>query len=132
MTSAQILKEYNIRPSVIRVMIYDFLRNTKSHPTADEIYEEIAPKIPTLSRTSVYNTVKLFEDCGLSKALTIDKNQIHYDADTSMHGHFLCEECSKVFDFTLNNAITDDLDGFDIHIKEVYYSGLCRNCNKNK
>ena len=132
MTSAQILKEYNIRPSVIRVMIYDFLRNTKSHPTADEIYEEIAPKVPTLSRTSVYNTVKLFEDCGLSKALTIDKTQIHYDADTSMHGHFLCEECSKVFDFTLNNAITDDLDGFDINIKEVYYSGVCRNCNKNK
>lgn len=130
MTSAQILKSNNIRPSVIRVMIYDYLRSTKSHPTADDIYLELAPKIPTLSKTTVYNTVKLFEDCGLSKALTIDKVQIHYDADTTMHGHFLCEECGKVYDFTLNSAISDDLDGFDIEVKEVYYSGLCRKCNK--
>ena len=130
MTSAEILKSNNIRPSVIRIMIYDFLKATDVHPTVDEIYTELSPKIPTLSKTSVYNTVKLLADCGLSKTLTIDKVQVRYDADTTMHGHFICEDCGKVYDFMLDNAIADDLEGFDVNFKEVYYGGTCRKCNK--
>lgn len=130
MTSTEILKSNNIRPSVIRVMIYDFLKGTDVHPTVDEIYSELAPKVPTLSKTTVYNTVKLFADCGLSKTITIDKTQVRYDADITMHGHFMCEKCNRVYDFRLDSAFTDDLEDFDISFKEVYYGGVCRNCNK--
>jgi len=130
MTSAEILKSYDIRPSVIRVMIYDYLKGTDVHPTVDEIYTELSEKIPTLSKTSVYNTVKLFADSGLSKTITIDKTQVRYDADITMHGHFMCEKCNKVYDFSLDRNLTDDLVGFDISAKEVYYCGVCRKCNK--
>jgi len=130
MTSAEILKSYDIRPSMIRLMIYDYLKGTDAHPTVDEIYTELVAKIPTLSKTSVYNTVKLFADSGLSKTLTIDKTQVRYDADITMHGHFMCEKCNKVYDFGLDKSIADDLVGFDINTKEVYYCGVCRNCNK--
>lgn len=129
MTSAEILKSNNIRPSVIRVMIYDFLRSTDAHPTADEIYLELLPKVPTLSKTTVYNTVKLFADSGISKTITIDKNQVRYDADISMHGHFFCEECGTVYDFGIDFDIEGVLEGFDINFKEVYYGGKCRKCN---
>ena len=130
MIAAEILKSNNIRPSMIRVMIYDFLKGTDVHPTVDEIYNELAQKIPTLSKTTVYNTVKLLADSGLSKTITIDKTQVRYDADISMHGHFLCEKCKNVYDFKLDSAFINDLEGFDISFKEVYYGGICRKCNK--
>ena len=131
MTSAEILKLNNIRPSVIRIMIYDYLCSVKSHPTVDEIYTELLPTVPTLSKTTVYNTVKLFTESGLSKVITIDGSQTRYDADTMMHGHFLCSKCGRVYDFNLETVCEKELKGFEVSSREVYYSGVCRECNKN-
>lgn len=124
----KLLLEHEIRPSVIRIMIYEFLKNTKSHPTVDDIYHEIQPLAPTLSRTTVYNTVKLFSDKGLLKVLPIEGTQIRYDADTNFHGHFLCNNCKKVFDFEINKSNESGLDGFSIDQREVFYSGSCKDC----
>ncbi len=128
MTSADILSVHNIKPSVIRVMIYDFLKGTKSHPTVDEIYQQIHPKAPTLSRTTVYNSVRLFSEKGLLKVLPIEGVQIRYDADTAFHGHFFCDSCRKVFDFEINPAAESGLEGFEVLQKEIFYSGCCRTC----
>lgn len=128
MTTAEILKMNGIKPSVIRIKVYEYLRGTKSHPTADEIYNELNPKIPTLSKTSVYNTVKLLVGAGLSKNLTIDGSQTRYDADTSVHGHFWCKKCRRVFDFDVSETLGGELDGFVVEFKEIYFGGLCRSC----
>ena len=128
MTTAEILKMHNIKPSMIRVMVYEYLRGTKSHPTADEIYTALHPSMPTLSKTSVYNTVRLLVDAGLSKNITIDGVQIHYDADTSVHGHFWCKRCLRVYDFDVNENPGEALDGFVVDFKEIYFGGLCRTC----
>ena len=128
MSVTKLLLDHEIRPSVIRIMIYEFLKNTKSHPTVDDIYQEIQPLAPTLSRTTVYNTVKLFSDKGLLKVLPIEGTQIRYDADTNFHGHFLCNNCKKVFDFEINKSNESGLDGFSIDQREVFYSGSCKEC----
>lgn len=129
MNTATILADHEIKPSVIRVMIYDFLKNTRTHPTVDEIYNHIHPSAPTLSRTTVYNSVKLFSQKGLLKVLPIEGHQIRYDADTKFHGHFLCDGCKKVFDFSLDKSLESGLDGFEINHKEVFYSGICPECS---
>ena len=130
MSTSNFLLEHNIKPSVIRIMIYDFLKGTKSHPTVDEIYNHILPEAPTLSRTTVYNSVKLFSEKGIVKILPIDGVQIRYDADTKFHGHFHCETCKKVYDFSLPKSTESGLDGFNVEHKEVFYSGICKNCLK--
>ncbi len=131
MDTVNVLLEHDIKPSVIRIMIYDFLKGTKSHPTVDEIYHRILPEAPTLSRTTVYNSVKLFSEKGLLKVLPIEGNQLRYDADTKFHGHFLCESCKRVFDFSLDKSFESGLDGFKIETKEVFYSGCCKKCSQN-
>ncbi len=109
-------------------MIYDFVKNTKSHPTADDIYQCLHPKAPTLSKTTVYNTVKLFASEGLLKVLSIDGNQLRYDADTCHHGHFRCEECDRIYDFTIEKDCEAGLEGFDVSQREIFYSGRCIQC----
>ena len=128
MDSAKILSDHNIKPSIIRVMIYDYVRSTKSHPTVDEIYKELSPKAPTLSKTTVYNTVKLLSQEGVIKMLTIEEQQARFDACTDHHGHFLCNGCKKVYDFEVN--VPEDMlpQGFEAQTKEIFYTGVCNTC----
>ena len=53
----------------------------------DMIYQELVRNIPTLSKTTVYNTLNLFLK-RIAVMITIDENETRYDADTSLHGHF--------------------------------------------
>ena len=130
MTSAEILMKYNIRPSLTRVMIFDYLREHRTHPTADEIFTALHPKAPTLSKTTVYNTMKLLANEGIIKLITIEEQQSRFDADADDHGHFLCTECGKVYDFDINFPPAQLPKGFDISTKDIYFTGKCSKCKK--
>ena len=54
-----ILTKAGIRPSVQRLSVLAYLTGTTCHPSADRIYEDVHAMQPTLSRSTVYNTVKL-------------------------------------------------------------------------
>lgn len=73
MTAYEYLLSYHIKPSVQRIAIMDYLLNHKTHPCIDEIYTALCKEIPTLSKTTVYNTLKLFVEHGAAKMLTIDE-----------------------------------------------------------
>lgn len=130
MDTLSFFTSHDIKPSIIRIMIYDLLKGTKAHPGADEIYSELLPIVPTLSRTSVYNTLKLFSEKGIIKTLSIEGERIRYDAQTKYHGHFLCNCCRGVYDFELSKSFESGLEGFDIQQREVFYTGCCPRCKK--
>lgn len=119
-----------IKPSFIRVSVLNYLRSSFDHPTIDLIYNSLKPTIPTLSKTSVYNTVELLADFDLINVVTIDKNESRYDGNIEFHGHFKCEKCNKLYDFPLLNLVYGDLEGFSIKSKDVYFTGVCRKCLK--
>jgi Fur family ferric uptake transcriptional regulator/Fur family peroxide stress response transcriptional regulator len=76
----------------------DYLMSHKTHPTIDEIYSTLSPYMPTLSKTTIYNTLNLFVDKGAVLQLAIDEKNARYDADISNHAHFMCKKCNKVYD----------------------------------
>ena len=71
------LLKYDIKPSMQRIAIMDYLMEHRVHPTADEIYNALYPTMPTLSKTTIYNTMKLFSEQGAVKALVIDSTLTH-------------------------------------------------------
>src|SRR5574344_2847247 len=96
------LLQYNIKPSVQRMAIMQYLLEYKSHPSVDEVYNALAPSIPTLSKTTVYNTLKLFVEHGAAQMLTIDERNVCFDAELDLHAHFQCKHCGKIFDLPLD------------------------------
>ena len=128
MTSAEILLKHNIRPSLTRVMIFDYLREHRTHPTADEIFTALHPKAPTLSKTTVYNTMKLLSNEGIIKMITIEEQQARFDACTDNHGHFLCSGCGKVFDFEIEFPPETLPEGFKVSTRDIYFTGKCNKC----
>ena len=56
------LVERGIRPSVQRIAIMDYLIKHPTHPTIDEVYQSLCENVPTLSRTTVYNTLRMLSE----------------------------------------------------------------------
>ena len=92
------LRACGISPSPQRVGIYGFLKTHPIHPTADLIMKELKPHLPTLSLTTVYNTLKLFVSKKLVSEVIIEDGELRFDADMKDHAHFKCLKCQQVFD----------------------------------
>ena len=132
--SHQYLRKHSIKPSVQRTAVMDYLMNNRTHPTIDEIYSALSPIMPTLSKTTVYNTLDIFVERGAVRALEIDKKNARYDVDISAHAHFICRSCGKVHDiFNLKPILFQlpEKTEFIIDSVEISYSGLCDKCKGN-
>lgn len=134
MKSYDRLLEYNIKPSMQRIAIMEYLMEHRTHPSADEIYTELSPTMPTLSKTTVYNTLKLFSEQGAALMLTIDERNANFDADTSQHAHFLCKQCGKIYDLPFSKEVKTveglQMDGHEVREMHYYYKGVCKECLK--
>ncbi len=130
MEAIQMLRENGIRPSMIRIMVLEYLMEHRVHPTVEEVYEALLKKAPTLSKTSVYNTLHLLAEKNMISEITIDPAKVRYDADASLHGHFKCNACGGVWDFAVDQVQTSLSKEFDIKTKEIYFTGLCNKCKK--
>lgn len=120
-----------IRPSLQRLEIMRYLMAHKTHPTVDDVYTGLCNKIPTLSKTTVYNTLRMFYDNGAAQMITIDEHRVCYDGDLHPHVHFFCNKCGKVYDLMDEQApkqYRGDINGFLVEDSQLYYRGICPDC----
>lgn len=122
------LKKYNINASNIRLKLLDRLLSMKDHPTAFTLYEELIEDIPTLSKTSIYNTLEIFTANGLVKPIIMDETETRFDIRTKNHGHFKCENCGNIYDFQIEETNYSDLDDFKIKKEDIQLYGICNTC----
>ena len=83
-------------------IIWDTVKDDKSHPTADQIYDRVRKKMPNISLGTVYrNLQKLVFDEKL-QVLMRGRSQ-HFDPLVERHQHFICELCDRVYDVLIDN-----------------------------
>lgn len=129
------LLKAGIRPSVQRLAIFEYVRNSCEHPTAEVVYEALRDELGSLSLTTVYNTLKLFVDAGLIMMLTIDDTFRCFDGNCNSHAHFLCNKCGKIMDFNIKKdflSMVEGVEGLEITDAQLYMKGFCKDCKKNK
>ncbi|KAA6323417.1 Peroxide-responsive repressor PerR, partial [termite gut metagenome] len=74
------LLAHGIKLSLQRIAIMEYLLEHTTHPTVDEIYTKLFPVMPTLSKTTIYNTLKLLSEQGAIQMITIDEKNVRFDA----------------------------------------------------
>ena len=118
-----------------REAILKILQNIRSHPTADQIYDEVRKDIPDISKGTVYRNLQVLAANGAISVLNINGTQSRYEEKQDGHYHFRCEECKRVFD--LDEPIDKDLDeriarktGFIVSNHQMEFRGLCKECQK--
>ncbi len=132
--TAEFLKNKGIMPSLQRIQIYNYIHGRKDHPSVEMIFSALSSQIPTLSKTTVYNTLKNFTKVGIVTPVIIDENELRYDADTQLHGHFICKSCGNIFDFSGDFTKLDapEIKDFDIKEYHIYLKGICKSCKSKK
>ena len=127
------LKKNNIRLTHQRLKVLEYLSNSTKHPTVEQIYKELKQEVPSLSKTTIYNTLNYLAELNLVKVLAIDDNEAHFDAVTETHGHFKCDSCGEIYDFDIqmDSCSTENLYNFKINEKVVYFKGTCPRCLSN-
>ena len=130
-TSAlEYLMQHGVKPSVQRLAVMEYLLDHRTHPSAEEIHTALVSKIPTLSKTTVYNTLNLLTEQGVIQMITIDEKNARFDARETPHLHFRCSCCGEIFDFDLPPLQMEALKDYDISDIQVYCKGVCPTCQK--
>ena len=125
-----ILQERGLSLSYQRLKVLEYLVSHHCHPSVEQIYLSLVEEIPTLSKATVYNTLKTLVEIGIVKELQIENNEARYDIITDFHGHFKCERCGKIYNFAveLNDTHFSSLNNFLIKQQDVYFKGVCPDC----
>jgi Fe2+ or Zn2+ uptake regulation protein len=129
----QHLEEHGVKPSIQRMAIMRYLMDHHTHPTADMIFNDLYPDYPTLSKTTVYNTLRLLSEQGAVRMIGIEEKNARFDGDMTPHGHFRCKCCGCIYDIPLEHMselLPESFSGLTVEEVHVYFKGLCKACKQ--
>jgi len=126
------LTDKHIKPTYQRLCILEYLHDNLVHPTVDMIYNKLLNRIPTISKTTVYNTLKIFSENNIVNEITITGTETRYDINCKPHQHFLCKECKKIYDIDItyqnSEIVNKDISGHEVQEIHGYFKGICKKC----
>lgn len=127
-------KKHGLAVTVQRRLVYESLLGTRSHPTADQLYETVRLHIPCISRTTVYRILDTLVTIGLVLRLEFAGSAAHYDGYTHPHQHAVCHNCGKVqdwespqLDHIRKNCVPPE--GFLMEDFIITLQGTCKECS---
>lgn len=122
------LRNTRQREAILRV-----LRCSDSHPSADEVYDEVRKLVPHISKGTVYRNLRTLVENGEISELNLGGVTSRFEYRYHPHYHFRCTKCGQVFD--LDEPVDHALDkriaehtGFSVACHLLEFHGLCRDC----
>ncbi|HHY18676.1 MAG TPA: transcriptional repressor [Firmicutes bacterium] len=119
-----------------RALILKILRSTKSHPTADWIYQEARKEMPNISLGTVYRNLRVLAEAGAIMELDYGSGYSRYDGNPENHYHFQCQACGKMYDVDIElvhqlDELVEESLGAIIHEHRLEFYGICKDCQEN-
>jgi len=129
-----VLHQAGMRATPQRIAICELLAGTNTHPTSNDIYEQLKSRYSSLSLATIYNTLDILVGMGYVNVLgSIGDDKGHYDGDTSPHVNLACIKCHRIVD--IQSDLVDQLDseinqnsGYRVLGARVLYYGICPHC----
>jgi len=127
----KLLRAHHLKITPQRLEILKYVDEHRTHPTAEEIYSDLKTKTPSLSKTTVYNSLETLKQQHIIQTLTISGSELRYDFKNTMHHHFLCQTCGKIIDIDIacpNIKKISSQYGHQVHEVHGYFKGICKDC----
>ena len=97
-TLTRTLADSGVRATPQREVIFQVLLEERDHPTAEELFNRVKTKLPSISLATVYNCLETLEHCGLVKPVNFERESTRYCPNRREHAHFLDSATGKVRD----------------------------------
>jgi Fe2+ or Zn2+ uptake regulation protein len=123
------LVECGVKSTHQRMRILESLEKM-GHADAKELHLFLIQEMPSLSKTTVYNTLDALHRAGLVSLLSIPGEGTRYELAEKPHCHFLCRKCGKIIDmsFSCRHADSLRLDGYLVEELLGCFKGVCKTC----
>ena len=126
------LKHTEQRDTILRAFL-----ETRDHLSTDELFRLARKKDPKIGFTTVYRTMKLLAECGLSSEVSFHDGVARYEHQVNRrsHHHMVCTSCGVSVEFFLPEVgkLEDEIGHkyrFDVtrHTFQIYV--ICEDCRK--
>jgi Fur family peroxide stress response transcriptional regulator len=131
------LKERDFRLTPQRIELVRLIAVSDGHPSANQLYQKIKLKFPTMSHATVYKTLGLLKE--MNQVLEIDlREDSHYDGNRPQpHPHLICMKCNKIIDaeVSLDQKSLRRLErtsGYQIIRPQISLYGICLDCKEER
>ncbi len=113
-----------------RLAIVEAFADDPTHPTAQEIFERLRRRLPTMSFATVYTTLDTLAAAGLCAVRALSPGPARFDPNVAPHGHAVCDSCGALIDLPGRAARTASAPpaGFVVRAVETIYRGACARC----
>jgi Fur family peroxide stress response transcriptional regulator len=135
LTSEQIseaLRERGIRVTPQRLAVLEAVRSSHTHLSAEEVYEEVRRRIPSISLGTVYKALGELRDVGEVRTLQV-AGKFRFDGGAGPHSHLVCQRCHRVEDVGVDAEVTlpeEARRGYELLGVEVSFWGICPQCRE--
>jgi Fur family peroxide stress response transcriptional regulator len=89
-------KGYKATPQ--RIAICRITLNTRAHPSAQQVYDEVKKIHPTVSLATVYKTLEVLRNLDLVQEINFPKGQARFDSYMNPHINLICLKCGNIKD----------------------------------
>ena len=117
-----------------RERIYEAVRTSMEHPSAQMVYDALRPEMPRLSLGTVYRNLHQMAQQGRLREL--EGPVARFDAVLPSHTHIRCVRCGQVADLELpyDPALDREAagDGWVITGHELVFNGICPACGAER
>lgn len=105
-----------------RQEVYQLLLERRDHPTANEVYQRVRKKLPSISLATVYNCLEALVNHGLVNQVNFERSSSRFCPNLVDHGHFQDIRTGRIYDITIKEGV--DLKEFinlpeDVHVEEA-------------
>ncbi|MCK9257138.1 MAG: transcriptional repressor [Sulfurospirillaceae bacterium] len=107
----QLLKSCNLKATPQRISVLKAL-DGQTHPTIDELFEQIRLEHPAISLATVYKNLNTLKDEGLVVEINTPTGKMRYDVFYMPHIHVVCANCGNIEDMPCDIA-------FDKYQKDI-------------
>ncbi len=117
-----------------REIILEELRQLKTHPTADELYDIVKKRLPRISLATVYRNLDVLADLGMIQRIEVSGRQKRFDGNPDPHHHIRCLVCGRVADVEMDNPPQINFGSLHTHGFKVLgfrleFEGVCPECS---
>jgi len=91
------------------MQIAKVLLEQHQHLSANDVLDRLEELKISVSKATVYNTLSLFTERGLVRAISIDGTRTFYDSNTLDHSHFYHLDSGELIDVFFNQSLGVDL-----------------------
>ena len=128
------LRRAGLRVTTPRVAILTALAGHRGHPTAEQIHASLRRRQPSLSLSTVYQTLDAFIRAGLIRRVPGAPGRLRVDGTEDSHDHAICGECGGIFDVDRRHVPLPAQplrlpQGLEVRGLRLEYDVLCRACS---